>query len=265
MTNREFLAKQLALEDRGEGYVLVTVAEADGSAPRNEGRMLVLENGKTYGTIGGGAIELVAARDAFDCLEGGENRLQAYDLASLGMTCGGKMSLMYQCFAPGSVLLICGGGHVSAKLSAMAHIMGYHVIVADDRSESAIAEALSNADRFIPVSDYYADIKTVKLPANAYIVIATYGHEHDGEALAAALEKNAAYVGMIGSVKKIGTIFDALMQKGYTQEQLKDVYSPIGLGLGGQTPEDIALSILAEMQIIRCGGSGAHMRDKKRR
>ena len=264
MTNRDFLARQMDAENAGEGYVLVTVTDSGGSTPRSEGRMLVFESGGTYGTIGGGAIELVAARDAMECLKGKDNRLNSYDLASIGMTCGGNMSLLYQYFAPKNSLLICGGGHISAKLAAIARIMGYYVMIADDRQESAIGAALANADRFIPVKDYYCDIKEAEIPQNTYIVIATYGHEHDGEALAAALDKNPAYIGMIGSSKKIGAIFDLLLQKGYTLQQIEGVYSPIGLDTGGQTPEDIALSIIAEIQLVRNGASGAHLRDIKR-
>lgn len=263
MTNREFLKKQLEAEEAGGGYVLVSVADSDGSTPRSDGRMLVT-GGATFGTIGGGAIELAATEYAVGLIGTSENQLITYNLAELGMSCGGRMSLLYQCFPASQTLLICGGGHISEKLAALAKIAGFRVIVADNREKESISSCLEHCDRFISLNDYYSDLRTAGLPSGLYIVIATYGHEHDGDALAAALETDARYIGMVGSSKKIGKIFDALIAKGYSETQISKVYSPIGLDLGGQTPEEIALSILAELQLIKNGGTGRHLRDVKR-
>ena len=112
------------------------------------------------------------------------------------------------------------------------------------------------------VKDFEAEIKAMDIPDSAYYVIATHGHAHDGAALAGVLDKNAAYIGMIGSSKKIAALFAKLTAQGASEEQLSTVYTPIGLDIGGETPEEIAVSIMAQIQQVRYGAPGGHLKGK---
>ncbi|MDY3975379.1 MAG: XdhC family protein, partial [Eubacteriales bacterium] len=125
-----------------------------------------------------------------------------------------------------------------------------------------IADKIAAAGRFVRVKDFEAEIKAMDIPDGAYYVIATHGHAHDGAALAGTLSKNAAYIGMIGSSKKIAALFAKLTAQGTSEEQLSTVYAPIGLDIGGETPEEIAVSIMAQIQQVRYGAPGGHLKGK---
>ncbi len=266
---QDFFDAQLRAEQRGGNYAVVTIVKTGGSTPRTSGKMLVYPDGTTECTIGGGAVERAAAEEAVKCIERGENAFREYDLAAanknLGMICGGNMSVLIEVFTPKPLLIMCGAGHVGGALIDLAHFLGFSVTLVDNRPDELIAERIEKADNFVHVEDFYSELAALSVPAGAYFVIATYGHSCDGEALGAALQKNAAYVGMIGSHVKIDTLFARLKDKGVTMEQLEAVYTPIGLDVGSETPEEIALAIMAEIMAVRNHGSGEHLRDKKRR
>jgi xanthine dehydrogenase accessory factor len=145
----------------------------------------------------------------------------------------------------------------------VAKTAGFDVTLLDSRPKEAIQDKIDNADHFLPVEEFGKGIAQLDLEPGAYFVIATFGHMHDGEALYAALQKQAAYIGMIGSRSKVGKLFETLMERGVTAEQLASVYSPIGLDIGGETPEEVAISIMAEILKVKYGASGRHMREKR--
>lgn len=263
----DIVKEQAAALEAGKDFATVTIAQADGSAPRSNGKMLVYPDGSTYGTVGGGTLELLAIRDAKKCLEKKENALLQYDLdvpsAKAGMICGGKVSLLFEVYIARPLLVLCGAGHVGEGVLTLAKYLGYETWLLDDRPEEAIASKIALCDRFIPVKDFQTELLGMQIPAGAYAVIATHGHAMDGEALFGMLHHDNAYVGMIGSRKKIAALFAKLEDRGITKEQLSTVYTPIGLNIGGETPQEIALAIMGEIQSVRYGKEYTHSREAK--
>lgn len=264
---KSILEAQLTLEQQHKSYAVVTIVSASGSTPREQGKMLVDDSGYVAGTIGGGEAEYLAINDAKEYIRRGINNVKTYNLlgeqSDTGMTCGGTITVLFEVYAQKPTLVMIGAGHVGTAVLSFARLLGYETVLIDDRSEADTAKAIALADTYTHTSDYFSDILALDVPAGAYYVIATHGHSFDGIALAGVLKKDSGYVGMIGSRNKINGVFDRLLSDGYSREELDKVYTPIGLELGGETPEEIALSIMSEIQQIRCGGSGKHMRDVK--
>lgn len=172
------------------------------------------------------------------------------------------MSVLIEAFIAKPLLVMIGAGHVGAAVMHIAEFIGYDTLLIDDRTDEQIADKIAAAGRFVRVKDFEAEIKAMDIPDGAYYVIATHGHAHDGAALAGTLSKNAAYIGMIGSSKKIAALFAKLTAQGASEEQLSTVYTPIGLDIGGETPEEIAVSIMAQIQQVRYGAPGGHLKGK---
>lgn len=263
MERFDCLREELEARRARKSYAVVTIVQADGSTPRSSGKMLVYEDGSSRGTVGGGSIEQLARQDAVTAIGRGANVLKRYDLtgegSGTGMTCGGQMTLFIEVFRASPLLVVCGGGHVGGSLIRMARPVGFEVLLVDDRPEEIIAEAVALADRFLPVKDFEAELRAFPIEPGAFYVIATHGHACDEDALAAALTKEGAYVGMLGSRKKIGALFARMRERGFADEQLSAVYTPIGLDLGGETPEEIAVSILSEILMVKNGRGGGHL------
>ena len=259
----DIVKEQLSAYEKHMDHAVVTIVHSDGSTPRSNGKMIVYADGSTKGTVGGGAVEQLAILDAQQCIKEGSNAFRAYDLTSplsqTGMTCGGNVSMLIEAFVTRPLLVMCGAGHVGDSVLRLASFAGFETLLIDDREESAIQDKIALADRFVRVKDFEADIKSMEIPVGAFIVIATHGHAHDGAALSAMTGKGAAYLGMIGSSKKVAALFEKLRGCGVSQEALDKVYTPIGLDLGGETPEEIAISIFAEILMVKNGRSGAHL------
>lgn len=253
----ELLERQVAADKAGKTYATATIVETTGSTARSYGKLLVLEDGTTYGTIGGGVAELRAKRDALACIQNGQNLLKHYEvetsLADKGLTCFGGLTVFIEVFSAKPLLVVCGGGHVGTSLMRIAKLTGFDILLFDDRSEELIAEAVQLADRFVRVSSFETDVAAYDIRPGAYFVICGHSHLQDGEALKAALGKHASYVGMLGSQKKIQALFGRLMDQGISEEQLRTVYTPIGLDVGGETPQDLAVGILAQILMVRNG------------
>lgn len=180
------------------------------------------------------------------------------------MPCGGNISVLIEVFAVRPLLVVCGVGHVGEAVVKLASFLGFDTLLLDDREEQEITEKIKAADHFIRIRNYEKELKRMELPENSYVVIATHGHAFDGAALAGMLCKNVAYIGMIGSVKKKHALYRKLQEQGFSEEELQKVYAPIGLNLGGETLEEIALSIMAEIMTIKYDRSAAHLREIKK-
>jgi len=240
----------------GEPVALCTVVQAEGSTPRGPGaKMLVRADGTTLGSVGGGAVEADVTRQALEILRGGASRLADYTLRDEGDPgiCGGQVTVFIDALAPAPTLLIVGAGHVGQMVAQMGRLQGYRVVVCDDRAEYANPETLPAADRILvgPLPDVLAD---VPITSDTCAVIVTRGHKDDEAALGYLLDKGAGYLGMIGSTRKVQTVFEHLRAAGATEEQLARVHAPIGLRIGAQTPAEIALCILAEILLVRRSG-----------
>ena len=165
MDSAALLREQLDALNGGISHAMVTIVEADGSAPRKNGKMLVFENGDTLGTIGGGSTECLAAKDAMECIRTGENAFKIYDLSSAatnntGMTCGGHIKVLIESFPSKPLLVMCGAGHVGCAVLKVAGFMGYSTLLIDDRADEIIDKSIAVADRFVRVKDFEKDIKT---------------------------------------------------------------------------------------------------------
>ncbi len=244
------------LRRRGEKAVLATIVSTRGSAPRKESsKMLVLANGKIIGTVGGGSIEHQVYKEALKLIEGNESRLAHFELTNAnatkeGMICGGIVDVFLEPIKPLPALIIFGGGHISFFLARIGKMVDFHVTVIDDRPEFANTERFPEADATI-AEDITSVTKRLVINSSSYIVIVTRGHQKDTQVLQWAVTTPAAYIGMIGSKRKIHTSFEYLKTLGITQEQLDRVHSPIGLSIGAETPEEIAVAIMAEIIQIR--------------
>ena len=244
------------LRRRGQKAVLATIISTRGSAPRKEGtKMLVQTNGQIIGTVGGGDLEHQIYKKALQLIEGNESQLAHFELTNEdaskeGMLCGGTVDVFIEPINPLPVLFIFGGGHISFSLARIGKMVDFRVVVIDDRPEFANAERFPEADEVI-AADMASTMPQLDINSSSYIVIVTRGHRNDTQVLEWATTTPAAYIGMIGSKRKISAAFSYLKTKGITQEQLDRVHSPIGLPIGAETPEEIAVSIVAEMIQVR--------------
>jgi xanthine dehydrogenase accessory factor len=166
-------------------------------------------------------------------------------------------------FVPNPVLLIAGAGHIAAPLASLAHLMNFSVSVTDDRASFAKRERFPTAKQLL-VSDIEAALKNYPITPRTHIVLVTRAHAHDVQGLRAIIDSPAAYIGMIGSQRRVWAVFKLLHEEGVPAEKLGRVRAPIGLDLGGSTPEEIALSIMAEIIQLRHGGSGVAMSEPLR-
>ena len=246
----DIYAELLRLSAAGEDAALATVISASGSTPREEGaKMLVKADGSIMGTVGGGAVEKEVIKEALDVIRKGKAKKMEYKLAAggeLGMICGGDTEVFIEPITAAPALFIFGGGHIAVPLAKMAAITGFKITVIDERSDFASKARFPDAQEVLvmDIAPAYAHINVDK---GSYIVIVTHGHKGDEAALEGALKTPAKYIGMIGSKSKNKAVFEHLLAKGFTQADLNRAHAPIGIHIKAQTPEEIAVSILAEM------------------
>lgn len=244
--------------EQGRDVALVTVTNALGSSPRGVGSMMIVDaDGRLIeGTIGGGAVEERAKQDGAVCIKRGVSKTIHYELNSsnsenaLHMACGGNVDVFFKVFKGRDELVIVGAGHVGDKLSKVAHILGYHITIIDDRAEFANKERFPEAD-VLKVGDIGETLENHPVSANTNIVIITHGHKYDQIALERVIDSPARYIGMIGSKNKISLCFKNMTEKGFSKETLAKVHAPIGIDIGGETPEEIAVAIIAEIQAVK--------------
>src|SRR5947207_1157458 len=256
--NREvFTAVAEALE-RGEPAALVTIVSTTGSTPQRVGaKMLVYADGRTVGTIGGGCYENDAFWKAREAITNRRPQLLNYELdddfaQETGLICGGQMSVYIEPIEPSPELYVVGAGHVGLNLANLAHEVGFRVHVVDDREKFANRERFPTAVEVV-ADDIPAWLARTALPAHAYVVIVTRGHTNDLEALRALAPRDLRYLGLIGSRAKVARIYDALVADAMPIDLLKRVHAPIGLDIGAVTPQEIAVSILAELIAVKHG------------
>jgi xanthine dehydrogenase accessory factor len=252
------------LRRAGQRAALATIVHTDGSIPSYESsRMLVREDGSIAGTIGGGCVEAEVWAAAKEVMRAESPRKMTFNLNheadyDNGLICGGTLEIFVEPILPQPELVIFGGGHVSIALGHAAHAAGFAISVVDDREAFANAERFPMAHRIL--TTYEDAFASLKPGASTYVVIITRGHRDDLRVLEWAVETDARYVGMIGSRRKVLSVYRALEEKaGIPPERFERVYAPIGLAIGALTPEEIAVSIAAELIAVRRGvASAAH-------
>ena len=229
---------------------LVTVIAASFSTPRETAtKMLVKPDGSITGTIGGGAVEAEVIKTAIEIIKTGKAQKHQFKLIpgeSPGMICGGEMEVFIEPITPTPVIYIFGAGHISKVLAKISKLLGFMVTVIDDRKDYANKERFPDADQIL-VDDFEKVFSKLNIDKRSYIVIVTRGHLHDERVLSKAVHTPAAYIGMIGSKSKVKTILNNLLASGVEKEVLEKVHSPIGLDIKAETPEEIAISIMAEV------------------
>jgi xanthine dehydrogenase accessory factor len=260
MTVYQELAK---LEAQGGAGALCTIISSQGSTPRHQGsKMLVFPDGRFTGTVGGGELERRVIQEALASIKENKAISLSYSLIDPQTgdpgVCGGTVNVYIEPIPPKPVVLIIGGGHVGKAVAYLAKWLGFRVAVSDDRIEFCTPEANPCADEFYPVP--MRDLpQTAKITSNTYIVMTTRGSVVDVPGLPFLLDTEAAYIGLIGSKRRWLTTRKALEEMGVADIKIRRVQSPIGLELQAETPEEIAVSIMAEIIMLRNKGSGERM------
>jgi xanthine dehydrogenase accessory factor len=223
----------------------------------------VYAEGKCVGTVGGGEVEARVIHEALGALQDGSPRILSYDMVDPKQgdpgVCGGQLEVYVEPIVPRATLLIIGGGHVGKAVAHLARWLDFKVAVSDDRPEFCTPEANPDAEAFYPVK--MADLPSaMKINPQTFIVLTTRGVAIDTQGLPALLDSPATYIGVIGSKRRWTITRNALLEMGVPQEKIDRVRSPIGLELNAETPEEIAVSIMAEIIMLRNGGSGQPMK-----
>lgn len=253
----------LQLEQDNKAAALCTIIRSNGSTPRHTGsKMLVYPDGSITGTVGGGELENRVIAGALQAIAAGRPRLLEYNMADPGRgdpgVCGGQVEIFVEPILPKPTLVVIGAGHVGKAVAHLAHWLGFIVVVSDDRVDFCTPEFVPDADSYLPIA--MADLPNqMDINPWTYLVLTTRGVNVDIEGLPALLDTPAAYIGVIGSQRRWATARKELAAIGVPPEKMERVRSPIGLELNAETPEEIAVSIMAEIIMLRQGGSGAVM------
>jgi len=241
-----------ALLERHGRLAMATVVSAVGSTPRDTtARMLVLPDGTTVGTIGGGKFESLVVADARKLLESHglpfthEYAFVPTGESSFGAVCGGTATVLLEIVERAPHLLVVGAGHCGRALARAAHFTGWDVTVADERSGQLDPAAFPDGVRLLQVRDDYSDLP-VPAPRDS-VALVSRGHVTDGRAFRRLRGFPLAYLGMIGSKAKRKALFDELRAEGFTEAELDRAHNPIGLEIGAESPEEIAIAIMAEL------------------
>lgn len=251
----------------GKTFAVATVVKIYASTPREVGAKMGIFSDRTiFGTIGGGKLEKMVIDDAMEIFKTGKPDLKTYTLlpeskGGIGTECGGKLDIFIDIILPEAKIVLIGAGHISYALARFADTCGFAVEVIDERSDFA------NSQRFPKAVIHNTAIKDIDFISlvnkDTYIVIVSHSHELDYKALRVLINIPGAYLGMIGSERKVKTLFDKLLGEGINKEQLTRVYAPIGLDINAETPEEIALSIMAEIVAVKRSGLSSHsLKDK---
>ncbi|RPI33869.1 MAG: XdhC family protein, partial [Chloroflexota bacterium] len=243
------------LENNNEAGVLCTIVRSQGSTPRHEtSKMLVYPDGHIIGTVGGGEMENRVIAEALQVLTEGKSRLLKYNMNDPKRgdpgVCGGQVEVFVEPILPRPTLVVIGAGHVGKAVAHLARWLDFYVVASDDRPDFCTPEAVPAASRFIPAP-------MVELPQHlqitpwTYLVLTTRGVNIDVVGLPALLDSPAAYIGVIGSRRRWATAHKQMLAQGVPEEKLARVRSPIGLELNAETPEEIAVSIMAEIIMLR--------------
>jgi xanthine dehydrogenase accessory factor len=251
------------LEKNNQTAALCTVTKSEGSTPRHVGsKMLVYSDGKFIGTVGGGDLEHRVLDEAWMAISDGQPRYLHYNMADPSRgdpgVCGGQVEVFVEPILPTPTLVVIGAGHVGKAVVHLAKWLGFRVAVSDDRAEFCNPEATPGADEYYPV-EMGKLAESLKITKRTFLVVTSRGSSVDANGLPSLLESEAAYIGVIGSKRRWATTVKALKEKGVKEELIAKVHSPIGLELQAETPEEIAVSIMAEVLMVRGEGTGKGM------
>jgi xanthine dehydrogenase accessory factor len=233
----------VALLEKEKRFCLATVLASDGPGARPGQKAIVFENDSIEGSLGSTQLDSNLAGLAQKAFK--ENKSQVAD-----MEAGVKVFL--NIISPDAELILCGAGHIAIPLSDFARLLGFRVTVIDDRSDFASPSRFPNCN--VIAEDFTAALRDYTFSPATYVVVITRGHEHDVDCLIEILKKKTVYVGLIGSRRRVRFVLEILAEQGFSRAKLKDVFTPIGLPIGAESPEEIALSIVSELVCVRRKG-----------
>lgn len=253
----------LELQQNGFSGALCTIVESHGSVPRHTGsKMLVREDGTLVGSVGGGEIENRVIQEAQAAMQDGKPRKLNYKMVDPNAgdpgICGGQAEVYVEPIFPKPQVIVVGAGHVGKAVVYLAKWLGFKVVLSDDREEFCNPAMVPDADEYLVCQ--MAEIpKKIHINRQSYFILTTRGVPVDTEGLPPLLETPAPYIGVIGSKRRWITTRKNLLEKGIAEAHINKVVSPIGLELKAETPEEIAVSILAEVMMIKNDASGKQM------
>jgi xanthine dehydrogenase accessory factor len=254
------------LEKNNESAALCTVTSSEGSTPRHVGsKMLVYPDGHFIGTVGGGDLEHRVIDEAWMALSDGQPRRLHYSMVDPSRgdvgVCGGQVEVFVEPILPAPLVVVIGAGHVGKAVVHLAKWLGFRVAASDDRVEFCNPESIPDADAYYPAPMDELP-KQIKIDKRTILILTTRGSATDAAGLSPLLDSPAGYIGIIGSKRRWATTVKALKDKGVSEEKLAKVHSPIGLELQAETPEEIAVSIMAEVMMVKEKGTGKAMKGK---
>jgi xanthine dehydrogenase accessory factor len=250
----ELLIKALRASEKGRSYAVATLVDSTiKGTPRKAGaKMIVLEDGTLWGSIGGGRNERAVEKECLKAIKSGKPSFVTYDyFGGVGQSvCGGQIRVFIEPFRGTRHFVICGAGHIALPLSVIGKMLNFKVTIIDNRKEFANPRRFPHVDRII-VGDHARKLSRLSIDHNTYIMIVTQGNEYDFECLKAAINTDAGYLGVISSRAKRVKFFGRLKKMGIPRSRLSRVKIPAGVDIGAQTPEEIAVSIAAEMIAVK--------------
>jgi len=252
------------IEKNNESAALCTVVKSEGSTPRHVGsKMLVHSDGHIIGTVGGGELENRIIKAALQSIKDNQAQMLAYNMTDPARgdpgVCGGQVEVFVEPILPASMVVVIGTGHVGKAVVHLAKWLGFRVAASDDRAEFCTPESTPEADAYypVPMRELASQLKVTR---QTYIVVTSRGSSVDAEGLPSLLDSEGAYIGVIGSKRRWATTVKALKEQGVPDEKIARVHSPMGLELQAETPEEIAVSIMAEILMLRAKGTGKQMK-----
>ncbi len=252
------------LRRAGRRAALATIVKRLGSTPRKDhAKMLILDDGTSVGSVGGGCVEAAVWEAGRTAIAEGRAQLVRYELndddaENEGLICGGTVEVFVEPLLPDPKLVILGAGHLGRAISDIVQPLGFQVTVVDDRDSFVTPARFPGAK--VACQPFESGLGAFNVNAHTFILIVTRGHRHDQVALEHAIQTPARYVGMVGSRRKIALLVNNLLAKGYSPDAFRRLYAPIGLDIGSETPEEIAVSVAAELIALQ---KGTHQRSEK--
>ncbi len=263
MDEREVYQALIEAQEKGLPAALATVIRTQGSMPRHAGsKMLVWLDGRIVGTVGGGEMENRIIREAQSVITTGQTRVVSVELHDLASgdpgICGGTADIFIEPVVSPATLLVIGCGHIGKALAELGKWLHYRVVVSDDRPDYCNPQHIPGMDEYVVAKP--SDVPhRITLGPRTYVAAVTRGQPVDLDLIPALLQANVPYVGLIGSRRRWALTHKALAERGISPEQLERIHAPIGLELNAETPQEIAISIMAEIIMIRRGGTGKPM------
>lgn len=268
MSMMDIFQEMAEIKNRGEAAAWCVIISTSGSTPRHAStKMIVYGDGHTSGSIGGGEKESYIISQALESIKEGKPRVVKYPNSETELgesdVFTGRLEVYVEPITPQATVLVIGLGHVGKAVAKFAKYMGYRVVVSDDREGFATPEQIPEADLY-HTGEISQLLKDIEFHPHTYVLLTTRNVDVDMEILPLILETSPAYIGIIGSKHRWEIARRKLLELGIDDKTIKKIVSPMGLDLGAETPEEIALSILAEIVMLRRGGKGGRMVELKK-